>query len=237
MDFSRRSYTKELLDRDDIPFEDIRRNMEELEFINAHLGGHKITIDGLKKLLTDQSNSKRIVTIGEVGCGGGDNLMAIHDWCNRKGIALKLVGIDINQHCIDVAKKKLAHTDCSFLCSDYKLVGFGSEKPDLLFSSLFCHHFNDGELVNMLTWMRQNAGSGFFINDLHRHPLAYYSIKLLSSLFSRSYLVKHDAPLSVLRGFKKYEWAMLLKEAGITNYNLEWKWAFRYLLTVHTPHY
>ena len=38
MDFSVRSYKKELLDRDDIPFADIRQNMQELDFINAKLG-------------------------------------------------------------------------------------------------------------------------------------------------------------------------------------------------------
>jgi 2-polyprenyl-3-methyl-5-hydroxy-6-metoxy-1,4-benzoquinol methylase len=236
VDFSKRSYTKELLDRDDIPFEDIKRNMKELEFINAHLGGHKITIDGLKKLLKARHKSGGIMTIGEIGCGGGDNLIAIHEWCSKRGIVLKLIGIDINEHCIEVARKKLAHTDCRFICSDYKLTNFAGEKPDLLFSSLFCHHFADDELVNMLTWMQQHARSGFFINDLHRHPLAYYSIKLLSSIFSRSYLVKNDAPLSVLRGFKKKEWAAILKKAGIGSYALEWKWAFRYLLTVHTQH-
>ena len=234
MDFSRRTYKKELLDSDDIPLEDIKRNMKELEFINAHLGGHKITIDGLKKLLSAERKPGATITIGEIGCGGGDNLLAIHKWCSSRGIALKLIGIDINPHCIEVARKKLANTDCSFFASDYKLADFRSERPDLLFSSLFCHHFNDDELVYMLSWMQRHAGYGFFINDLHRHPLAYYSIKLLSSLFSRSYLVKNDAPLSVLRAFKKSEWAEILKKAGIANYALECKWAFRYLITVHT---
>ena len=35
IDFSKRSYEKELLDRDDIPFDDIERNMRELDFIKA----------------------------------------------------------------------------------------------------------------------------------------------------------------------------------------------------------
>ena len=78
--------------------------------------------------------------------------------------------------------------------------------------------------------MKQNAAIGFFINDLHRHPLAWYSIKGLTSLFSKSYLVKNDAPLSVARGFKKNEWKEILKAAGISNYFLTWKWAFRYLV-------
>ncbi len=50
MTFSQRSYKKELLDGDNIPFSDIRKNMEELDFINRHLGGHQITLKGFKQL-------------------------------------------------------------------------------------------------------------------------------------------------------------------------------------------
>jgi 2-polyprenyl-3-methyl-5-hydroxy-6-metoxy-1,4-benzoquinol methylase len=233
VDFSKRSYATELLDRDDIPFEDISRNMKELEFINAHLGGHKITISGFNQLLKTALKNKHSLVVAEIGCGGGDNLVAINKWCKKSGIALKCIGIDINPHCIEVAEKKLQPAAASFICSDYKLVNFGNEKPDIIFSSLFCHHFTNEELVSMLQWMQTHAGKGFFINDLQRHPVAYYAIKWLSSLFSRSYLVKNDAPLSVLRGFKKNEWKALLHSAGIAEYQLDWKWAFRYLLTVH----
>ncbi|HTE11556.1 MAG TPA: hypothetical protein VK645_11305, partial [Chitinophagaceae bacterium] len=82
----------------------------------------------------------------------------------------------------------------------------------------------------MLGWMHENAGIGFFINDLHRHFLAYYSIKILTGLFSKSYLVKNDAPLSVQRGLIKKEWEGLLKQSVLDNYSIEWKWAFRWLI-------
>jgi hypothetical protein len=116
--------------------------------------------------------------------------------------------------------------------SDYRLVSFREEKPDIIFSSLFCHHFTNAHLIDMLQWMKANSGTGFFINDLHRHPLAYYSIKTITALFSKSYLVKNDAPLSVLRGFTKQDWLTLLKTAGIRKYSITWKWAFRYLVRV-----
>ncbi|MCH5683887.1 hypothetical protein LWM68_06210 [Niabella sp. W65] len=68
-----------------------------------------------------------------------------------------------------------------------------------------------------------------FINDLHRHTLAWWSIKILTAIFSRSYLVKNDAPVSVLRGFRKREWQQLFKKAGIEA-TVSWQWAFRYLI-------
>ena len=80
--------------------------------------------------------------------------------------------------------------------------------------------------------MQAGATTGFFINDLQRHRLAYYAIKLLTQLFSSSYLVKNDAPLSVARGFVKAEWESILDEADVKKYTIQWKWAFRYLVII-----
>jgi hypothetical protein len=86
-------------------------------------------------------------------------------------------------------------------------------------------------MIHILKWMKQNSRIGFFINDLHRHSLAYHSIRLLTRLFSKSYLVKNDAPISVTRGFKKNELENFLINAGIADYTIQWKWAFRWLVT------
>jgi 2-polyprenyl-3-methyl-5-hydroxy-6-metoxy-1,4-benzoquinol methylase len=222
--FRNRSYQSELLDRSDIPFADIRRNMQELDAINTWLGGHAITIAGVKQLLRSGDP-----VICEIGCGGGNNLRAIDHWLRKKNIRARYTGIDINPHCIAYARESAGLDNAEWITADYKDVRF-EQKPDIIFSSLFCHHFREDELADMFRWMNDNAATGFFINDLHRHPLAYYSIKLLTRLFSRSYLVKNDAPLSVLRGFSKKELERLMQQAGLVNYSIEWKWAFRWLI-------
>jgi 2-polyprenyl-3-methyl-5-hydroxy-6-metoxy-1,4-benzoquinol methylase len=222
-----RSYQTELLDRDDIPFDDIRRNMEELNTINAVLGGHGITLKGLKALMPQ--NITAPIHIVEIGCGGGDNLRVIQGYARRHQIPVQLTGIDINPSCIAFAKSQQSQKDINFIASDYADVLF-DEQPHIIFSSLFCHHFKEGELVSMLQWMKENVSLGFFINDLHRHPLAFYSIKWLTAAFSKSYLVKNDAPVSVQRGFSKKEWQQLFSDAGICDYTVQWKWAFRWLV-------
>jgi 2-polyprenyl-3-methyl-5-hydroxy-6-metoxy-1,4-benzoquinol methylase len=234
VNFRHRSYQPELLDRPDIPFEDIQRNMQELNFINTWLGGHAITLTGVEALVNTQNPAStaetlvKAITICEIGCGGGDNLLAIKSWCDKKNIPVAFIGIDINPHCTEVATKRLLG-NTQLITSDYKDVQLQTQ-PDIVFSSLFCHHFSDREMVKQLQWMKTNARLGFFINDLHRHKVAYYSIKMLTALFSNSYLVKHDAPLSVARGFTKGEWSQFFNIAGINDYSIEWKWAFRWLI-------
>ncbi len=224
-----RSYQKELLDNDDIPFADIRQNMKELNIINKYLGGHKITTAGINKLIFGQTTDK-VISICEIGCGGGDNLKAIEKYCRKNNIHATYIGIDIKPECIAFANQQYPSLDSQWITSDYRQVNFAGNKPDIIFSSLFCHHFTEVELKPMLLWMKENAGKGFFINDLQRHPLAYYSIKWITKFFSRSYLVKNDAPLSVARGFTKKEWINIFKTTAISNFSIQWKWAFRHLI-------
>jgi 2-polyprenyl-3-methyl-5-hydroxy-6-metoxy-1,4-benzoquinol methylase len=224
-----KSYELELLDQEIIPFEDILLNMHELNTINTILGGHAITIKGFKQLLADRKK----ITVCEIGCGGGDNLLAILRYCQKNQIEVQLIGVDIKKECISVAQQhRLLAENAIFLCTDYLMVDFDVQ-PDIIFSSLFCHHFNNEQLKVQLNWMQKNAKLGFFINDLHRHWLAHVSIKILTGIFSKSYLVKHDAPLSVLRGFLKKEWKMIFASAGLSSVQISWQWAFRHLIIYH----
>ncbi|MEO7394626.1 MAG: SAM-dependent methyltransferase, partial [Chitinophagaceae bacterium] len=151
-------------------------------------------------------------------------------YCIKNKIPVSFIGIDLNAECIAFAKQQYPQLECQWICSDYALVQM-EKQPTVIFSSLFCHHFTDEQLVPMLQWLMKNSNKGFFINDLQRHWLAYYLIKYITRFFSKSYLVKNDASLSVSRGFTKEEWQQLFKDAGINNYQLTWKWAFRYLIT------
>lgn len=225
LSFKTRSLRKELLDAPNIPAEDIFQNMRELNFINTYLGGHRITRKAFR-LLAAQRKSLHVL---EIGCGGGDNLRVIQTAAKDAGQAIQLSGVDLNPDCIAFAKQQ--NPDIEWICADYRELSMAS-KPDIIFSSLFCHHFTDEELTEQLRWMHTNSKCGFFINDLHRHPCAYFSIRWLTQLFSSSYLVKQDAPLSVLRGFKRSEWESLLAQAGIQSYTLNWAWAFRHRILV-----
>lgn len=226
--FSHRSPELELLDGPHIPFADIRQNMRELDTINTLLGGHRITLKGLAILL-DGCSKEQTYSLLEIGCGDGNNLRVIQKWAEQNRWKLQLSGVDYNEACIAYAESLASNSGTQFYCSDYRNTPLQT-KPHFIFSSLFCHHFSNEQLLEQLHWMQQYATNGFFINDLHRHPFAYHSIRKLTQLFSKSYLVKNDAPLSVLRGFTKKEWRALLQQSGITEVDIKWMWAFRWLI-------
>jgi SAM-dependent methyltransferase len=226
--FSARSKRKELLDQDRIPVEDLYVNLRELDFINRWLGGYNISFAALKKILKP---AKRYV-LADIGCGGGDTLKGIIKWNQSRNYDLRLYGIDLKPACIQYARNQLAGHTVQFICDDYRNIFSHLNKVDIIHACLFCHHLREEELIGLVKFALANQ-SVLVINDLERNALAYYSIKILTRIFSKSYLVKNDAPLSVLRGFKRKEWLSILKKAGAQKFSVRNKWAFRHEVIVY----
>jgi 2-polyprenyl-3-methyl-5-hydroxy-6-metoxy-1,4-benzoquinol methylase len=231
---SKRSYEKELLDQEYIPTDELYQNLKELEFINKYLGGHRISLSGLSRVLNGTIKYQHIV---DIGCGGGDSLkaMAVLPLLVNEKSDYRLTGIDLKKDCITYARRNCRHfPKVQFVCADFREILQGRDKPDILHASLFCHHFTEEEIISFIR-LCLDEGVLFIINDLQRNVLAYYSIRLLTTLFSKSSLVKNDAPLSVRRGFRKKEWKAILQEAGAKTYTIENRWAFRHLIIIY-PH-
>lgn len=226
--FSSRSYESELLDAPDIPKQLLFQNLRELNLINKTLGGHSITLSGIKQLIKNKNKRYHIV---DIGCGGGDAMKEIVKWVKINGFEVRLTGVDMNPDCISYLNSNCSEfPEISGVISDYRDYLKANNKVDIIHCSLFCHHLKDDELIELFAFMNRYADVGFIINDLQRHWFAYYSIKYITRLFKGSALVKNDAPLSVLRGFKKRELFQLFEKAKIQNINIDWKWAFRYLV-------
>jgi len=222
--FNHRSHTKELLDGE-VNQEDLVLNLKELHTINTLLGGYRISTGALSGL---ELEGKALV---DIGSGGGDMLDVIGQWTEKRGVKMKLYGVDIKDDCVNYAQSHLSES-LTFIQDDYRNVQRHIDHIDYLHACLFTHHLSDDEIIELIRFAL-DRNITLIINDLERNPLAYYSIKFLTRLFSKSYLVKNDAPLSVLRGFKKKEWLEYLKEAGATNYSVKWKWAFRHQVIVY----
>ncbi len=226
--FTYRSNEEEIMDDLTSSGEVIDQTLKELDEINRKLGGNNVTIDGLKKLLAKNPPLRRL-TIADIGCGGGDILIEIARWAEKRRLSIDLIGIDANPHIIEFAKRNAAgFPQIKFASVDVFSEAFQEQSFDIIISSLFTHHFSDDALITLFRSLKRQARFGVIINDLHRHWLAYYSIKIIVKFLSKSPMVRHDGPVSVLRAFKKKELINLLRKAGIYNYSIKWMWAFRY---------
>ncbi len=226
--FSNRSYEAELLDAPNIPKQLLFQNLRELDIVNRLLGGHSITLKGIKQLIRDKTKT---YVIADIGCGGGDALLYIANWARKNKYRVKLIGVDMNADAIAYMSEHCkGYPEISGVVSSYEDFLQTQTAIDIVHCSLFCHHLTDDQLIELFERLKQNTQIGFIINDLQRHWFAYYSIKFLTRLLNGSSLVKNDAPLSVLRGFRKKELEQLLQKGNVQDASIRWKWAFRYLV-------
>ena len=228
-DFTLRSTLPEMMDDFTLGHETINPIMDELEVINKLLGGYAVFFNAFKKL-----KLKKGMTVSDWGCGGGDSLRTLANWSRRKNLDLKFVGVDATVSAIKYAEEKAAnYPEIRFIHADVLSERLQANQFDIVISSLFTHHFENESWMALIKKMLQCSSNAVVVNDLHRHWFAYHSIGVLTQLFSRSPMVKHDSKLSVLRGFKRKEIEQMLAAAGISNYSLKWMWAFRWQLIIY----
>jgi 2-polyprenyl-3-methyl-5-hydroxy-6-metoxy-1,4-benzoquinol methylase len=161
----------------------------------------------------------------DVGFGQGDMLRTIARWATKRGLKADLTGIDLNPKSAPIAE---AATDPAlgirYLTGDaFGLTG----RPDFIISSLVAHHMTDAELTGFLAWMERTAGRGWFVNDLHRHLIAWGGFAAGSRALRLHPIVRHDGALSVRRAFRAAEWRSLLASAGVSSATARWWFPFR----------
>lgn len=225
MNFMQRSGQPELMDTETVSYEEFLQCLRELETINGWTWAYAPTLRWLNHIGRKQAPR----TILDVGSGGGDMLRRIVKHRAGYGPGTTLIGIDFNPWSKKAAQEVSQGMHIHFETGD--IFEFEpTRRVDVVISSLFAHHLSDEQLVEFLRWMEAHASVGWFINDLHRHWLAYYFIKAATRLLSRNRFIKHDAAVSVSRAFSRADWHRLLQAAGIPKHavRIRWHFPFRY---------
>lgn len=227
--FSMRSKQSELMDEQSTPFAEYHDCLQSLETINVLTLAHYPTLQWLKPLLKESEKQLHIV---DIACGGGDMLRRIEKLARQYDRPVTLTGVDLDpmakRAALTFSHENSAITYLSTDIFEYQ----PDEDIDIAVCSLFTHHLDEYQLVRFIRWLDEKTKSGWFINDLHRHWLPYYFIKAATAVFSRNRLIRHDAPLSVARSFKKRDWQAFLQKAYLQNHvEIKWFFPFRWGLS------
>jgi 2-polyprenyl-3-methyl-5-hydroxy-6-metoxy-1,4-benzoquinol methylase len=219
----------EIMDDFALPAHELNPVLKGLGNLNAWFGGHKAIIKALQHFKLQPG-----CRISDWGCGGGDALKAIAVWAQHKQLPVHLTGVDAAPAAIEFARQETSnYTNIDYRLADVLNGNWAENEFDIVFSSLFTHHFDDEQWVALVKHMYRSARQGVIITDLHRHRALYYALKVIFRIVMPNPMMQNDGPLSVQRSFTRTELVRLLAQAGITRYKIEWKWAFRWQVVIY----
>ena len=200
---------EEEMDAAELPPERYARVLTDLSRINALTMAPRPTLGFLDRVRA-RGTGDLPWRILDVGFGAGDMLARIARWGDKRGVALDLVGVDLNRKSEAVAAVRLG-TRARLITGDYRaLAGQGW---DIVVSSLVTHHMTAGQRTEFLRFMDGEAARGWLVNDLHRQRLPFAGYPLLATLAWVDPIVRRDGQLSVGRSFRRAEWQAMLAEA------------------------
>ncbi len=220
--FSRRTLNAELMDEAG-GSADTRAALVDLARVNRLSFGYRPTLAFIAAIARRHPGPLRIV---DIGGGYGDMLRVIARWASRRNRDIHLTSVDLNPHASAAGQAVPAGRPITWVTAD--LFDYRPPAPpDLVISSLFAHHLDDATLVRFLRWSEQTARLGWFVNDLHRHPLPYHVFRLSSRALRLHRFVQHDGPVSFARAFSPADWRARLAEADIQDARISWYAPFR----------
>ena len=181
-------------------------------------------------------NLSRPLRILDVACGGGDNTIALAERCRKRGLAVQIDGCDLNPQAVAIASRQAAGGSLggTFFQADV-LVDPLPADYDVIVCSLFLHHLEDADAIELLRRLGQSSRHLVLVNDLIRSPLGYGLAWVGCRLLSRSPIVHFDGPVSVQGAFRMEEALDLAARAGLEGATIRRSWPERFLLSWQRP--
>lgn len=207
---AKRLIAEEKMDDPALDAETYTEVLRDLAKVNTLTLARRPTLAFLERAVGNQDSFSLL----DVGFGDGDMLRAIARWARQRGIEARLVGVDLNDRSVTAARSRTPENMLiDYRAGDY--ADFAGKGWDCVISSLVAHHMTHQQLVAFLRFMEKESRAGWFVNDLHRHGLAWLGFPVLAWLMGWHPIVRHDGRMSIARSYRPEEWLPLLAEAGV----------------------
>ena len=204
----------EMIDRP-ASFEEIEGCLDTLVRLNGLFGGRWITLRHVRRLLRALP-AHRAVTVLDVGAGAADIPVTLVRWARRHGRALRIFALDRGRATLKYARAyTAAYPEITLIQGDALALPVRLESVDIVISAMTLHHLGPEEATRYLGEIDGAARRGWVVNDLVRGRVAHGLVWLLTRLFSRSAMARHDGPMSILRSYTPPEVAALCEKAAL----------------------
>lgn len=219
----------EIMDQPGLDEHAHRLALQALARINAWSGSAAILWPTLRALA--RSAGPGGIRVLDLASGAGDVPIRLWRRARRAGLLLHISGCDRSPAAVRAATDRAAEAgaDVRFFTLD-ALADSIPPDFDAITCSLFLHHLEREDAVQLLARAAGAAKKLILINDLERGPLGYALAWFGTRVLTRSAVVHTDGPLSVRAAFTKAEALALANDVGLQGVTIRRKWPFRFLL-------
>jgi 2-polyprenyl-3-methyl-5-hydroxy-6-metoxy-1,4-benzoquinol methylase len=222
---------EELLDSGAGSPEEIAASLGDLRRINRYLGGHRVSLIPIRRLV--RNHSLRQFSLLDIATGGADLPMAVARWARRVLLPCHVVGLDISSRHLAFARETVrSFPEIELVRADIEHLPFAPASFDFVNTSLFLHHIDDAEVAPFLKALLSLARVAVIINDLQRHWVPYFFLKITQPLFARSRITQFDGFASLRQGFTAGEMKILARNAGIANISVTRRFPYRLAMVI-----
>lgn len=168
----------------------------------------------------------------DVACGGGDVAVSLARRASREGYDVRIDGADISPFAVRHATRKASAAGVSgvrFHVMNALRDAFPG-KYHVIVCSLFLHHLNETDAVQLLMRMREAAERLVLVSDLRRCWAGYLLAQVACRLLTSSPIVHADGPQSVASAFTATELTQLASNADLAGAVIRRCWPERLLL-------
>jgi SAM-dependent methyltransferase len=225
---SQRNKQPELMDQPDLAAAPHHQALRALARINWLSGSARILWPALRRLAQETARPLRVL---DIASGGGDVPIRLHQHAQRAKLAIQFTGVDVSPTAIDHARRRAQQAGAAvpFFALD-ALHGPLPDDYDVIMSSLFLHHLESDQAIDLLRRMGQAARALVLVNDLLRCRSGYCLAWLGARVLTKSHVVHVDGPRSVAGAFTMTEARLMADAAGLRGAAVAWRWPFRFLL-------
>jgi len=198
----------------------VRRELKDIARLNARFGGTRAVVEALEPFFQagrrETGKGKRATwTLLDVGTGLGDIPRAAALAARRHGITLRLVGLDLNPTAARSARHAAHDVPLVPVLGDGGAPPFRSRSVDIVIASQVLHHLAPDVAVRWIATFAALARRAVVVADLRRSRLAMTGVWLASFPLGFGAVTRHDAVLSLRRGYTREEMNALLTAAGV----------------------
>lgn len=154
------------MEKDNVNNYDKYAKLRQEELMKGLSKPHRFVEKPMMKSMTPDLTNKKVLMLG---CGTGEESKMLKTFG-----AAYLVGIDISDHSVEIAKN--TYKDCDFVVGDMHNIPFDAESFDFVYSSLTIHYSKDpGKVYKEIYRVLKKDGELLFSVG---HPLRWASTKI-----------------------------------------------------------